>query len=150
MEQNLLQHLEREVLAILKEEYTFYQTLYVTLDKQRDLIKYQQDGNLLDLFAEVERLRKRIIQSEEKITMLKDRHPEVFRAVSLLPDVRKVVNSITTLVKKNLALVEDADSVMRERYDRIRVELDQLKHSQKILQYMRDGEPSPQFIDGTK
>ena len=40
---------------------------------------------------------------------------------------------------------------LKDRHQRIRQELAELKNSRKILQYMRDIEPvSPQFVDGRK
>ena len=38
---------QRQLVSILKEEYSFYQSLYILLDKQRDMIKYDKDDKLL-------------------------------------------------------------------------------------------------------
>ena len=43
MKANTLTGIEQELLAILKKEYSFYQSLYILLDKQRDIIKYDKD-----------------------------------------------------------------------------------------------------------
>ena len=85
---------------------------------------------------------------EEKIAALKQRHPQAFQMAVGLPEVKKVVNSITTLVKKNLALVTECEGYLRGRYERIRFELGELRNSDKILQYVRDADPSPHFVDG--
>jgi hypothetical protein len=142
-----LKQLERELVIVLKEEYSFYQSLYILLDRQRDLIKYNSDDRLLDLFMEIERCHGRIKESEEKVKALKGRNPEAFSMAALLPEVKKIVNSIVTLVKKNMNLVSECEDYMKERYDRIQVELGELKNSNKILQYLRDVEPMPQFVD---
>jgi hypothetical protein len=147
MDYDKLKQLERELIFVLKEEYSFYQSLYILLDRQHDLIKYNSDDRLLDLFMEIERCRERIKQSEEKITELKNRNAEAFRMAALLPEVKKIVNSIVTLVKKNINLVSECEDYMKERYDRIQAELGELKNSNKILQYLRDVEPAPQFVD---
>ncbi|HWR82326.1 MAG TPA: hypothetical protein VN285_03400 [Candidatus Deferrimicrobium sp.] len=148
MDYEVLKQVERELMFVLKEEYSFYQSLYIMLDKQRDLIKYDRDEHLLDLFAEIERNRSRIKKSEEKIAGLKERHPQAFQMVTLMPEVKKVVNSIVTLVKKNMDLVAECDNYLRGRYERIKAELGELQNSQKILQYLRSADPSPQFVDG--
>ncbi|MFQ6007520.1 MAG: hypothetical protein ACE5K8_01065 [Candidatus Zixiibacteriota bacterium] len=147
MDYDKLKQLERELLIVLKEEYSFYQSLYILLDRQRDLIKYNSDDRLLDLFMEIQRCHERIKKSEEKVAALKDRNSEAFRMVALLPEVKKIVNSIVTLVKKNMNLVSECRDYMKGRYDRIQAELDELKNSHKILQYLRDVEPAPQFVD---
>jgi hypothetical protein len=138
----------RELLFTLKEEYSFYQSLYVTLDKQRDMIKYDKDENLIDLFTEAQRYYERIKESEQKITALRERHPRAFQMAARLPEVKKMVNSIMTMVRKNMTLVSECDEYLRGRYDRIKIELGELKNSRKILQYISNVEPSPQYVDG--
>ena len=87
-----LSQLQRELVFLLKEEYSFYQSLYITLDKQRELIKYDRDGRLLDLFAEIERCHQRIKQSEVKVAALKEKNPKLFKQASNLPEIKKIVN----------------------------------------------------------
>ena len=148
MDYDVLKQVERELIFVLKEEYSFYQSLYIMLDKQRDLIKYNSDEHLLDLFAEIERNRLRIKKSEEKVIALKGQHSQAFQMVAVMPEVKKIVNSIVTLVKKNLSLVSECESYLKGRCERIETELGELKNSEKILQYLRNADPSPQFVDG--
>lgn len=136
------------MIALLKNEYSFYQSLYVLLDKQSDLIKYDKDENLLDLYAEIERCQRRIRESEAKVTEIRQADPRLFRLAAVHPEIRKLANGIQTLVKKNLRVVSDNQDFLKTRHERIRVEMDELKHSNKIMQYLKEGEPSPQFIDG--
>jgi len=142
--------LEQKLLKILKEEYSFYQSLYILLDKQRDIIKYDRDDNLLDLYAEIERCQRRIRESEVKVTSIRENDPRLFRLASIYPEIRKTVNSIITLVKKNLALIEDNKEYATSRHDRIKSEMDDLRSSGKILQYIADTDPSPQFVNGKR
>jgi len=100
------------------------------------------------LFVEIVRCHTRIKKSEEKIALLKERNPQVFKMAAVLPEVKRIVNSIVTLVKKNMNLVSECESYLKGRYERIKAELGELRNSQKILQYLRDVDPSPQFVDG--
>jgi len=147
---NPITQLEQTLLKILKEEYSFYQSLYILMDKQRDIIKFNRDENLLDLYAEIERCQQRIRESEEKVTAIRQQNPRLFKLAAVYPEIRKTVNSIITLIKKNLTLIEDNKEYVTNRHDRIKSELDELRNSRKILQYMADAEPSPQFVDGQK
>jgi hypothetical protein len=142
--------LEQELLEILKKEYSFYQSLYVLLDKQRDVLKFDKDEHLLDLYAEIERCQKRITRSEEKISEIRERDPRRFRIAATSPEIKRLVNNIVTLVQKNVALVEDNEEYLKGRHQRIKKELEELKNSRKILQYMNETDPSPQFVDGRK
>ena len=150
METNVISQLEQRIIKILKDEYSFYQSLYILLDKQRDAIRYQKDEHLLDLYAEVERCQQRISESEEKISSLKTKNPSMFRVAAAHPEIKKLVNSIVTLVKKNVTLVAENEEYMTTKYERIKAELGELKNSNKIVQYLRDVEPSPQFVNGKK
>ncbi len=150
MDYDVLKQLERELLAVLKDEYSFYQSLYITLDKQRDAIKFNRDDQLLDLFAEVERYRQRIAKSEATIRQLQENHPKAFRMAAVLPEVKKTINSIRTLVKKSVDVVTECEGHLQGRYDRIKEELGELRNSQQILQYISEPTPSPQFVDGKK
>ena len=145
---NAITRLEQTLLRILKEEYSFYQSLYILLDKQRDMIKYDRDDNLLDLYAEIERCQRRIRESETKVTTIREKDPRLFRLASVYPEIRKTVNSIITLLKKNLNLVEANKEYVLGRHDRIKSEMHELRSSRKIMQYLADGDPSPQFVDG--
>jgi len=147
---NAITQLEQTLLRILKEEYSFYQSLYILLDRQRDIIRYDRDENLLDLYAEIERCQRRIKESEVRVTAIRDQNPRLFKLAAVYPEVRKTVNSIVTLVKKNMALVEENREVLQERHERIRLELDELKSSQQLMRYMTETESSPQFVDGKK
>ena len=147
---NAITQLEQKLLKILKEEYSFYQSLYILLDKQRDIIKYDRDDNLLDLYAEIERCQRRIQESETKVTSIRESDPRLFRLASIYPEIRKTVNSIITLVKKNLVLIEDNKEYATNRHDRIKSEMNDLRSSGKILQYIADMDPSPQFVNGKR
>jgi L-rhamnose mutarotase len=135
MEFNQITQYEKELIYILKEEYSFYQSLYILIDKQKDMVKFERDERLLELFTEVERCHQRIQESERKIADLKERNPKLFRIASSAPEVRKLVNSVTTLVKKNIGLVKENEEYLKNRHERIISELKELQNSHKILQY---------------
>ena len=148
--ENAITQMEQALLRILKQEYSFYQSLYILMDKQRDLIKYDKDENLLDLYAEIERCQRRIKESEAKVSAIREKNPRLFKLASIHPEIKKMINSIVTLVKKNIQLVEDNKEFLTSRHERIRVEMDELKNSKKIMQYMTAAEPPPQFVDGKR
>lgn len=148
MDFNEITRLERELIFVLKEEYSFYQSLYILIDKQKDMMKYDKDEKLIDLFTEVERCHQRIQQSEGKIAALKERNPKLFHIASSAPEVKKLINSVITLVKKSVSLVKENETYVRERHARLKSELKDLKNSQKILQYLKEPQPTPLFVDG--
>ncbi len=147
MEMNEITRLERELIYILKEEYSFYQSLYILIDKQKDMVKFEKDEKLLDIFTEIERCHQRIQESETKIAALKEKSPKYFHIAATAPEVRKLVNSIITLVKKNIDIVKENEDYLQDRQVRLKTELKELTNSHKILRYIRENEPASLFVD---
>jgi len=147
MEYNAISNLEQELLRVLKEEYSFYQSLYILIDKQRDLLKFEKDDKLLDIYTEIERCHKRIIESENKVGALQRDNPKLFPLAASAPEVKKVAQCIVTLVKKNMDLVRENEEYASSRYERLRTELKSLQQSSKLVQYIRDLDVTPQFVD---
>lgn len=147
MEYNAINSLEKELVRVLKEEYSFYQSLYITIDKQRDLLKFEKEEKLLDIYTEIERCRKRILESEDKIVNMRKDNPKLFHLAVTAPDVRKLAQSIATLIQKNVELVRDNEAYATSRYNRIKEELDKLKNSTKVMNYLNEKEVAPQFVD---
>ena len=73
------QSFSRSVAALLREELGFYRSLYVLLDRQRDWLKYEKDSRILDIFNDIEKLKTRIQESQEKILQLSRKNPQSFR-----------------------------------------------------------------------
>jgi hypothetical protein len=147
MEYNSITQLEQELARTLKEEYSFYQSLYILIDKQRDLLKFEKEEKLLDIYTEIERCHQRIQESEEKISMLRQSNPKLFHLAATAPEVKKIAQSIITLIRKDMELVKKNEEYASTRYGRIKDELKKLQNSNKILKYIRDMEDSPQFVD---
>lgn len=147
MEYNNISELERELVRVLKEEYSFYQSLYILIDKQRDLLKFEKEEKLLDIFTEIERCHQRIRESEDNISMMREKNPKLFNLAATAPEVKKIARSIVTLIRKDIELVKKNEEYASSRYERIQEELMQLQQSNKIVKYIRDLEDAPQFVD---
>lgn len=140
--------LENVLISLLKEEYGFYQSLYVLIDKQRDLLKYDRDRKILTVYDEIRQMEKRIHESEEKISELKNRNRKLFNLAATSPEVRKLVNSISTLIRKNLSMIKENEEFASERYQRIKEELEALKNNQKLTQYAGNRDQKARILDG--
>ncbi|MCK4656015.1 MAG: hypothetical protein KAT85_03265, partial [candidate division Zixibacteria bacterium] len=103
MEYKQVVELENRLISLLKEEYGFYQSLYILIDKQKDLLKYDRDQKILSVYEEIKRMEKRIGESEQKIAELRNDNRKLFNLAATSPEVRKLVNSISTLIRKNLS-----------------------------------------------
>jgi len=147
MEYNAISSLEQELVRVLKEEYSFYQSLFILIDKQRDLLKFEKEEKLLDVYTEIERCHNRILESEQKIAMLRSGNPKLFNLAASAPEVKKIAQSIITLIKKDMDLVQQNEEYAAGRYERIRQELKSLQRSNKLVRYIKDLDDTPQFVD---
>lgn len=147
MEYNAISNLERELVRVLKEEYSFYQSLYILIDKQKDLLKFEKEEKLLDIYTEIEACHKRILESEEKIAQLRESNTKLFNLAATAPEVKKIAQSIITLIRKDMELVRQSEDYASERYKRVKEELKKLQQSDKIVKYIKDLDDAPHFVD---
>ena len=148
MEYKQVVELENRLISMLKEEYGFYQSLYILIDKQKDLLKYDRDQKILSVYEEIKRMEKRIGESEQKIAELRNDNRKLFNLAATSPEVRKLVNSISTLIRKNLSMIKENEEFANDRYLRIKEELEVLKNSQKLVQYTSSQAEKTRILDG--
>ncbi len=147
MEYSDVTKLEARLIAGLKEEYSFYQSLFIIIDKQRDYIKYDKEQKIVDLYGEVERIVNRINESEATISQLKAENKNLFSLAASAPEVRRLVNSITTLISKTLKLVQENEEIAAAKYDSIKEQLLQLQQGRKVADYLTVPQNSPLYVD---
>jgi len=147
MDKNDVSLLGKHITGILKEEYSFYQSLYILLDRQKDMLKYSNENKLLEIFSDIERCYLRIKKSQDKIDSIKEKNPQMFKLAVLSPTVRKIFNSISTLIKKCQNIVIENEEYVKNRYERIQNEMDLLKNSEKILKYIQSDNLSTELVD---
>lgn len=150
MEYSQVVELEEKLLELLRQEYSFYQSLYLLIDKQRDHLRFERDQKLLDLYDEIEQAEKRILDSEEKIGQLRNSNRKIFNLAATSPEIKKLVSSIATLIKKNLAIIRENEDFASNKRNRILEELEQVKRMYKVLAYKKpQQEVRSKIIDGT-
>ncbi len=147
MEYSDVTKLEARLIAGLKEEYSFYQSLFIIIDKQRDYIKYDKEQKIVDLYGEVERIVQRINESETAVSQLKAENPSLFSLATSAPEVRRLVNSITTLISKTLKLVQENEEIASARHQAIKEQLLQLQQGRRVADYLATPQSSPQYVD---
>ncbi|MBD3380795.1 MAG: hypothetical protein GF404_01230 [candidate division Zixibacteria bacterium] len=139
MEYSQVVDLEEKLLELLKQEYSFYQSLYLLIDKQKDLLKFERDQKLIELYEEVEQAEKRILESEDKIAALRNANRKIFNLAATSPEVKKLVNSIATLIKKIMAIIRDNESFATHKRSRIKEELEKIRNMYNLLAYQKTG-----------
>lgn len=126
--------LEKEMIALLKDELSFYQSMFILADKQKDCIKLGRDSELAQVYADITRFGQRIAESEKRLAdiMQKDRKNFVMASSNL--EVRRLLDSIAAIVEKNISLLKENMSAAAGRQAFIQAELEELTKSRDLLQ----------------
>jgi lysyl-tRNA synthetase class I len=149
MEYSQVVELEEKLLELLRQEYSFYQSFYLLVDKQKDHLKFERDQKLIDLYDEIEQAEKRILESEDKIAKLRNANRKIFNLAATSPEVKKLVTSIATLIKKNLSLIKENEDFAQNKRLRILEELEQVKKLYNIISYKKADKSDSHIIDST-
>ncbi len=139
--------LEKEIISLLKDELSFYQSMFILADKQKDCLKLGKDSELAQVYADISRFSQRISQSEKRLSDIMQKDQKSFVLASSHLEVRRLVTSIAAIVEKNISLLRDNLSAAESREAFIQTELEELIKSRRLLEQL--GNHSP-VTDGGK
>ncbi len=128
--------LEKEIISLLKDELSFYQSMFILADKQKDCLKLGRDTELAQVYADISRFARRIAESEGRIAEIMQKDQKSFVLASSHLEVRRLVTSIAAIVEKNIGLLKDNLSAAESREAFIQSELEELCKSQKLLEQL--------------
>lgn len=136
----------RSLAALFREELGFYRSLYVLLDRQRDWLKYDRDSRILDIYDDIEKLKRRIQVSQEKILHVHRKDERIFGQVLETPEVTRLVDNIVSLLNKCLELVGENESIAGAKRERLRAELSELADGERFYGALKRQVP-PRYVD---
>lgn len=136
--------------AMLREELGFYRSLYVLLDRQRDWLKYEKDSRILDITDDVEKLKRRIAESQEKIAQVRQQNPQLFNQALETPEVARLAENITSLITKCVEVVGDNESIAERKRQRLQQELAGLAAGERFFAGARNKPLPPRYVDQEK
>lgn len=137
---------QRSLATMLRDELGFYRSLYVLLDRQRDWLKYERDSRILDIFEDIEKLKKRIQESHDKILNVRRQNRQLFEQALAAPDVTRLVDNIVSLINKCVELAGENESIATAKRDRLKAELSDLADGGKFYRALKT-ETAPRFVD---
>jgi flagellar biosynthesis/type III secretory pathway chaperone len=137
---------QRSLASLLREELGFYRSLYVLLDRQRDWLKYERDSRILDIFEDVEKLKKRIQESHDKILQTKQHNAQGFEQALTAPDIARLVDNIVSLINKCVELAGENETIAVAKRDRLKTELSELADGGRFYTALQT-KAAPRFVD---
>jgi len=135
--------LEKEIISLLKDELSFYQSMFILTDKQKDYLKLGRDSELVQVYADITRFARRIAESEKRLAEIMHKDRKIFVLASSHLEVRRLVDSISTMVEKNIGLLKDNLSAASSREAFIQSELEELVKSRKLLTLFAERKGGP-------
>ena len=139
----------RSLANLLREELGFYRSLYVLLDRQRDWLKYEKDSRILDIFNDIEKLKTRIQESQQKILDVREQNQLVFQQALETPEVTRLVDNIVSLINKCIEVVAENETIAKTKRERLKVELAELADGARLYETLRPS-LSPRYVDEKK
>ena len=142
--------LEKELISILKDELSFYQSMFILIDKQKDSLRLGDGSELGKVFADIAAFNRRIADSEKKLCLLMEKDQESFSLAATNLEIRRLVVSIAAIVQKNVALMKENEEFIANRQAAIQAALDELSKSQKMLETLSGFTPSKRLVNNKK
>ncbi len=134
--------IEKEIISILKDELSFYQSMFILADKQKDSLRADHDGELAQIFADIARFNRRVAESERKLKELLEKDRQNFALAASNLEVRRLITSITAILEKNLSLMKENEQFAASRQELIRAEANELSKSCKMMELLSNLKPS--------
>lgn len=125
--------IEKEIISILKDELSFYQSMFILADKQKDSLRADHDGELAQIFADIARFNRRIAESERLLRELLEKDRQNFTLAASNFEVRRLISSITAILEKNLSLMKENEEFAASRQEVIRAEAAELSRSRQMM-----------------
>jgi hypothetical protein len=135
------------LLQVLTDESGFYRTLYFLIDRQREGLKADSGVEMCDLFAEIDRVRNRIEDSERIIQTARHSSPDGFASWVRTAEVRDLFDEITALVTRTQSIVTECLQIAQSKRAEYQRELGQMQQGRRLFVTMSPPESGPRFLD---
>ncbi len=134
--------IEKEIISILKDELSFYQSMFILADKQKDSLRADHDGELAQIFADIARFNRRVAESERRLKELLEKDRQNFALAASNLEVRRLITSITAILEKNLSLMKENEQFAVSRQEVIRSEVNELSRSSEMMELLSNLKPA--------
>ena len=149
MDYNAVRELQHELVYRLKRELTFYRSLYILIERQRDAAAEGALRRLALSYAELNTIMGGLRESQFAIAEMRKKEPTLFeRAVQIspVPDLVKEAEEILTAAR---AALEEETRVAHEQYARLRAELGALTEGHRALRSRSAAATAGKLLDGS-
>jgi hypothetical protein len=150
MDYDAAKELHRELVYRLGRELSFYRSLFVLVERQRDAAKAGSEDRLALSYAELNTILGGLRESQFAIGEMRRKEPTLFAQAAAMPPVPELVREAEEILRAAHAALEEGRRAARERYQRLKSELSQLSLEHRALHAYKPSEPAGRFLDGTR
>ena len=150
MDYDATNELHRELVYRLKRELTFYRSLFILIDRQREAAERGDEAELALRYGELRTLLKGLSESQFAIQVLREKEPTLFEQAAQLPPIPELVQQASEILTSSLEAVKDSTRSARHHYQRLQAELAKLGAEHKAIQSYTGSAPAGKIIDGTQ
>ena len=150
MDYDAATELHRELVYRLKRELTFYRSLFILIDRQREAAERGDEAELALRYGELRTLLKGLAESQFAIQALREKEPTLFDQAAQQPPIPELVQQASEILTASLDAVKDSTRSAKHHYKRLQTELAKLGSEHKAIQSYTGNPAAGKIIDGTR
>jgi len=150
MDYDACRELQNELVYRLKRELTFYRSLYVLIQRQRDAAMRGAGADLVLSYGELDTIIAGLKESQFAIGALKDKEPELFVRACRMEPVPELVSQAHEILEASKAALEEGSRAARQQYRKLQAELGRLAREQETLKAYEPHPGTGRLLDGTR
>ncbi len=150
MDYDACRELQRELVYRLKRELTFYRSLYVLIQRQRDAALRGDEAELAQSYGELDTILAGLRESQFAISVLKDKEPELFAKASRVDPVPELVAAAHEVLEAAKTALEEGQRAARQHYRKLQAELARLGREDEALKAYQSAQSPGRLLDGTR
>lgn len=150
MDYDACREFQRELVYRLKRELTFYRSLYVLIQRQRDAALRGAEADLALSYGELDTIMGGLKESQFAISVLKDKEPELFGRATRMEPVPELVAQAHEILEAAKTALEEGSRAARQHYRKLQAELGRLGREHEALKAYQAEPGSGTLLDGTR
>lgn len=150
MDYDACRELQRELVYRLKRELTFYRSLYVLIQRQRDAALRGAEADLARSYGELDTILAGLRESQFAIAALKDKEPELFAKATRVDPVPELVTQAHEVLEATKTALAEGQQAAKAHYRKLQAELSRLDREDQALRSYQDAPQTGRLLDGTR
>jgi len=142
MDYNPVRELHRELVYRLKRELTFYRSLFVLVERQREAADRGDEAEIALRYGELSAIVGGLSESQFAMQAMREKEPKLFARAAQIDPVPELVKQASEILQASLDAVKEGSRAARIHYRRLQAELTKLGREHKALHTHKSRTPT--------